>query len=714
VDDALDEGHETLVLTLQPGGSDYLLDADTTATATIEDDDLPPPAALAATVLSNTEVHLTWQDASLSEDGFAVFWRASASNASWDVLELPTGTTSYTLRQLDEGRTYDFLVSAFNTSDEEFSATVQAATLVDAAGNFILAPSGLNSSARVGAIDVMWQDNSNNELGFLVQRSVAGGPWEAIGHVLSNQTSFIDEIGIQPQTAHTYRVLAFGDGKESPFSGEASTLSSGGNGLPAPDLEMVQKVSGKVILGWNYDLAPGQTMTIYAGPILDFVPQSRHIIAQGLEGHLWVDDETNPSEATYYVAAVAVEGQGKSATSAVTGYQPAELYEPPADRYDLPGVVDNYVPDLEINPLPDDVLLVGFYGAGEYFNESTRDPEVWANEYIQMLAKQLGGTIRQDRNHEGLPYKWNHGDGALVDLANRIDVNNNDIISGREVERDVRVFGYSWGGVQAVDFTRQISKKNRFGGKRATSLVPALDNWGGFHRIEYEGGIQLRKPVPVKVLTTFDPVNTPFDFPVLDQVAQLINSTGDPRSNVERFINIYQSENNGYEPGIGEAEPSRIRKRQSADPQDPGNGTLLGGFLDGPWEEITVDNLGNYPNSAGSLRPSFTGNAFDPGALDLDNVVQIDVNTSDGFLDGNGNPLDDDNPFDGDEYAWQERIWVSSPFWMPGYGTNGEDKSHTQGGTFGRDANHSTIVPLAYWWLEQELRDRHPNYVNPV
>ena len=46
-----------------------------------------------------------------------------------------------------------------------------------------------------------------------------------------------------------------------------------------------------------------------------------------------------------------------------------------------------------------------------------------------------------------------------------------------------------------------------------------------------------------------------------------------------------------------------------------------------------------------------------------------------------------------------------APFWAPEYlnGYTGDNWNATQGGTTGYDANHSTIVPYALWWMQQEL-----------
>lgn len=58
------------------------------------------------------------------------------------------------------------------------------------------------------SITLNWQDNSNDEAGFQIERAPsAGGPWDSAGTVGVNVTSFTDN-GLAPSTAYYYRVLA--------------------------------------------------------------------------------------------------------------------------------------------------------------------------------------------------------------------------------------------------------------------------------------------------------------------------------------------------------------------------------------------------------------------------------------------------------------------------------------------------------------------------
>ena len=59
------------------------------------------------------------------------------------------------------------------------------------------------------SIALTWQDNSDNELGFQIQRAKSpGGPWSVVGIVGANVTSYTD-THLAPSTTYYYRVGAF-------------------------------------------------------------------------------------------------------------------------------------------------------------------------------------------------------------------------------------------------------------------------------------------------------------------------------------------------------------------------------------------------------------------------------------------------------------------------------------------------------------------------
>jgi hypothetical protein len=59
------------------------------------------------------------------------------------------------------------------------------------------------------SITLNWQDNSDNEVGFQIQRATSsGGPWSVVGSTGANATSYTD-MGLDPSTTYYYQVAAF-------------------------------------------------------------------------------------------------------------------------------------------------------------------------------------------------------------------------------------------------------------------------------------------------------------------------------------------------------------------------------------------------------------------------------------------------------------------------------------------------------------------------
>jgi concanavalin A-like lectin/glucanase superfamily protein/List-Bact-rpt repeat protein/fibronectin type III domain protein len=83
------------------------------------------------------------------------------------------------------------------------------------------APSGLSASASVSSqINLSWTDNSNNELGFEIERSTAGigGPFSPLATVSTNTIAYADD-GLDATTEYCYRVRAVNSSGNSAYDG---------------------------------------------------------------------------------------------------------------------------------------------------------------------------------------------------------------------------------------------------------------------------------------------------------------------------------------------------------------------------------------------------------------------------------------------------------------------------------------------------------------
>jgi hypothetical protein len=99
------------------------------------------------------------------------------------------------------------------------------------------APTGLTATATSSNnITLHWQDNANNETGFILERSTNGINFIQIGTFVADHETAIEVVN--PGTHHWYRVAATNSAGISPYSNVAEATTPGGTGnggsLPAP------------------------------------------------------------------------------------------------------------------------------------------------------------------------------------------------------------------------------------------------------------------------------------------------------------------------------------------------------------------------------------------------------------------------------------------------------------------------------------------------
>ncbi len=86
------------------------------------------------------------------------------------------------------------------------------------------APSNLAASTvSSGQISLSWNDNSNNESGFKIERKQGSGSYSQVG--TASGSSFTDS-GLSASTSYTYKVRAYNSAGNSAYTGEASATTN--------------------------------------------------------------------------------------------------------------------------------------------------------------------------------------------------------------------------------------------------------------------------------------------------------------------------------------------------------------------------------------------------------------------------------------------------------------------------------------------------------
>jgi subtilisin family serine protease len=194
-----------------------------------------PPSNLTSSVVSYSQVNLSWSDNSSNEDGFDLERCTGLMSSCTNFVQVaPIGAnvTSYNDVGLQAQTIYTYRVRAFSSAGmSNYSNGVEATTPPQAPS----APSNLTSSdISSSQINLSWSDNSSNEDGFRLDRctgtvaNCTDANFVQIAQVGPSVTAF-NNVGLQPQTTYTYRVRAFNSGGSSAYSNafQATTQLAG-------------------------------------------------------------------------------------------------------------------------------------------------------------------------------------------------------------------------------------------------------------------------------------------------------------------------------------------------------------------------------------------------------------------------------------------------------------------------------------------------------
>ncbi|MBI3193968.1 MAG: fibronectin type III domain-containing protein [Ignavibacteriae bacterium] len=239
------------------------------------------PTNVRATALSSTEITVTWKDNSDNEDGFRVE-RTTIDSLGFmrPIASVEAGVTTYTDLDLNPTTSYAYRIVAYNSGGNSSPSSITVGTTQST-------PTPPNQPLTLRAIPVSntrvylsWQDNSNNEDAFRIERGVVGtSSYFGLDTVAENTDNYEDE-NVIAGTAYQYRVYAYNGIGSSGYT-DVVTVTAGANVIPpfAPSYLSASTVSATQISlewkdnspnegGFRVERAPGGTalFTIIANP----------------------------------------------------------------------------------------------------------------------------------------------------------------------------------------------------------------------------------------------------------------------------------------------------------------------------------------------------------------------------------------------------------------------------------------------------------------
>ena len=203
------------------------------------------PNQLNVVAVSSNQINLTWIDSSTNETGFKIerafsnsgpFSSGSGPGTFSTIANLAANTQSYSDLNLTANTVYYYRVSAFNTAGSSQVSQALSASTQTAPSSPPVAPANLQAVATAPTlVNLNWQDNSNNESSFYVERSSDNGASFRVVAVISANVINYQDYNLLEQTTYLYRIRSVNQAGSSvntanvsvstPAAGNKSTFS---------------------------------------------------------------------------------------------------------------------------------------------------------------------------------------------------------------------------------------------------------------------------------------------------------------------------------------------------------------------------------------------------------------------------------------------------------------------------------------------------------
>ncbi len=181
------------------------------------------------------------------------------------------------------------------------------------------APSNLSALAPAcNQIDLGWNDNSDNENGFKIERRTDGSSFSQIDTVGANVKTY-EDTGLAGETQYWYQVKAYNDAGDSGYSNtdNATTHTCGSTEPPAAPSGLKANARGKskIALNWTDNSNNEDGFRIYRG--LDVNDLDFLVASVGPDITSYVDKGLD-SKTTYFYKVCAYKGDGESCSGTVS------------------------------------------------------------------------------------------------------------------------------------------------------------------------------------------------------------------------------------------------------------------------------------------------------------------------------------------------------------------------------------------------------------
>jgi endoglucanase len=289
-----------------------------------------PPTALAVSVVSSSQINLSWTAVPNTGATYAVFYGTS-SGAENTQLATGIGGTTYAATGLTASTTYYFVVRSISAGGTSAPSAQALATTLSVSGPSVpvtpptqptapSAPTGLTASAASSTqINLAWAPSSTSGVTYTLYAGSSAGSVSSV--VASGIAGTVFSVqNLQPSTAYFYAVTATNTVGSSAASNVASVTTQAPAAPAAPTgLTAATSSSTQINLSWSASATTGVSYSVYSGAAGG---AETTLVASGLSGTSYPVQNLTASKAYFFIVK-AVSGSGSASLLSAASNQAA-------------------------------------------------------------------------------------------------------------------------------------------------------------------------------------------------------------------------------------------------------------------------------------------------------------------------------------------------------------------------------------------------------
>lgn len=178
--------------------------------------EFPAPAKFIVKAIDDQSIRLTWENPDNNVSGFKIE-RKTGNNEFEEIAVIDVDLRYYTDRELEDGKTYTYIIKAFSEINESRPSISASAETIFPSPQKLYIDVLNDHSAKL-----YWEDKFTLAQKYILERKLNDGEYEVICKLDKGERNYIDEDMLLGDE-YTYRIKALSKVNESEYSNEVGT-----------------------------------------------------------------------------------------------------------------------------------------------------------------------------------------------------------------------------------------------------------------------------------------------------------------------------------------------------------------------------------------------------------------------------------------------------------------------------------------------------------